>query len=83
MRDIPCSLCCIAIAAAPEGKVVGPVAGMLGNYVVCVANKEVGSFYSENDAKNLATQKAQYLSQLILSVMQEYDNVKDNRERFF
>ena len=72
-----------AIASAPEGKVVGPVPGMMGNYVVCVANKEVGSFYSENDAKNLATQKAQYLSQLILSVMQEYDNVKDNRERFF
>ena len=72
-----------AIASAPEGKVVGPVPGMMGNYVVCVANKEVGSFYSENDAKNLATQKAQYLSQMILSVMQEYDNVKDNRERFF
>jgi hypothetical protein len=48
-----------------------------------VANKEVGTFYSEADAKNLATQKAQYMSQLILSVMQDYDDVKDNRERFF
>ena len=56
---------------------------MMGTYVVCVANKEVGSFYSETDAKNLATQKAQYMSQLILSVMQDYDDVKDNRERFF
>ena len=72
-----------AIAVAPEGKVFGPVAGMMGTYVVCVANKEVGSFYSETDAKNLATQKAQYMSQLILSVMQDYDDVKDNRERFF
>ena len=72
-----------AVAAAPEGKVFGPVAGMMGTYVVCVANKEVGSFYSETDAKNLATQKAQYMSQLILSVMQDYDDVKDNRERFF
>ena len=46
-------------------------------------SKELGSFYTEDDAKALATQKAQYLSQMILSVMQDYDNVKDNRERFF
>ena len=72
-----------AIAAAKEGEVYGPVAGMMGSYVVCVSNKQTGSFYTEADAKNLATQKAQYLSQLILSVMQDYDNVKDNRERFF
>ena len=72
-----------AIAAAKEGEVYGPVAGMMGTYVVSVANKQAGSFYTEADAKNLATQKAQYLSQLILSVMQDYDNVKDNRERFF
>ena len=72
-----------AISAAKEGEVFGPVAGVMGTYVVRVANKEVGSFYSEADAKNLASQKAQYMSQLILSVMQEYDDVKDNRERFF
>ena len=72
-----------AISTAKEGEIFGPVSGIMGTYVVCVANKEVGSFYSEADAKNLAAQKAQYLSQLILPVMQEYDNVKDNRERFF
>ena len=72
-----------AISAAKEGEIFGPVSGIMGTYVVCVANKEAGSFYGEADAKNLATQKAQYLSQLILPVMQEYDNVKDNRERFF
>ena len=72
-----------AIAAAKEGEVYGPVGGMMGTYVVSVSNKQTGSFYTEADAKNLATQKAQYLSQLILSVMQDYDNVKDNRERFF
>ena len=55
----------------------------MGTYVIRVANKQLGSFYSEADAKNLAAQKAQYLSQMILPVMQEYDNVKDNRERFF
>ncbi len=72
-----------AIAAAKEGEIYGPVNGVMGTYVVRVANKAQGSFYSEADAKNLATQKAQYLSQMILPVMQEYDNVKDNRERFF
>ena len=72
-----------AISAAKQGEVFGPVAGVMGSYVVRVANKETGTFYSEADAKNLAAQKAQYLSQMILSVMQDYDKVKDNRERFF
>ena len=72
-----------AIASAKEGELYGPVSGVMGTYVIRVANKELGSFYSEADAKNLALQKAQYLSQMIIPVMQEYDNVKDNRERFF
>ena len=72
-----------AISAGKVGEISAPVAGIMGTYVVRVANKEMGSFYSEADAKNLALQKAQYLSQMIPSVMQDYDNVKDNRERFF
>ena len=72
-----------AISAAKQGEIFGPVSGIMGTYVVRVANKEVGTFYSEADAKNLAAQKAQYMSQMILNVMQEYDEVKDNRERFF
>lgn len=72
-----------AIASAEEGRIYGPVAGMMGSYIVSVSNKQTGSFYSEADAQALAAQKAQYLAQMILSVMQDYDNVKDNRERFF
>jgi len=72
-----------AITAAKEGEIYGPVAGQMGTYLVRVNSKEQGTFYTEDDAKALASQKAQYLSQMILSVMQEYDNVKDNRERFF
>ena len=72
-----------AIASATEGEIYGPVAGMMGSYVVKVSGKQTGSFYSEADAKNLSAQKAQYLAQMILAVMQDYDNVKDNRERFF
>ena len=72
-----------AIAAAKEGELYGPVAGQMGTYLVRVNSKELGSFYTEDDAKALASQKAQYLTQMIVSVMQDYDNVKDNRERFF
>ena len=72
-----------AAFAAEEGKIYGPVAGAMGVYVVNVSNKQTGSFYTEDDAKNLATQKAQYMSQLIVPVMSEYEEVVDNRERFF
>ena len=72
-----------AAAVAEEGKLYGPVPGGMGVYMVSVANKQVGSFYTEEDAKNLANQKAQYMSQLIVPVMSEYEEVVDNRERFF
>lgn len=72
-----------AAAVAPVGTVYGPVAGSLAAYVVSVQDKNTESFYTEDDARNLAAQKAQYMSQLILSVMSDYENVKDNRARFF
>ena len=72
-----------AASAAADGAVYGPVPGSMGVYVVNVSNRQTGSFYTEDDARNLAAQKSQYMSQLILNVMSDYDNVKDNRERFF
>ena len=72
-----------AVSAAPEGTLFGPVPGTMGVYVVNVSNRETGSFYTETDARNLAAQKSQYMSQFILSVMSEYDDVVDNRARFF
>ena len=72
-----------AVSAAPEGTLFGPVPGTMGVYVLNVSNRETGSFYTETDARNLAAQKSQYMSQLILSVMSEYDDVVDNRARFF
>lgn len=72
-----------AVSAAPEGTLFGPVPGTMGVYVVNVSNRETGSFYTETDARNLVAQKSQYMSQLILSVMSEYDDVVDNRARFF
>lgn len=72
-----------AASVAPEGTLYGPVAGSMGVYVLNVTGKETGSFYTEDDARNLAAQKSQYMSQLILSVMSDYDDVVDNRARFF
>lgn len=72
-----------AAAVAKDGAVFGPVPGSMGVYVLSVDNRQTGSFYTEEDSKNLNAQKSQYLSQMIISVMSEYDNVKDNRERFF
>ncbi len=72
-----------AASVAKDGSVYGPVPGSMGVYVVSVSNRQTGSYYTEEDAKNLNAQKGQYLSQMITSVMAEYDNVKDNRERFF
>ena len=72
-----------AAQSAPEGTLCGPVAGTMGVYVLNVSNRQTGSFYTEDDARNLAAQKAQYSAQLILSVMADYDDVVDNRARFF
>jgi hypothetical protein len=72
-----------AASVAPEGSVYGPVAGSLGVYVLNVSNKQVGTFYTEEDAKNLAKQKAQFLAQLVIPVMSQENEVVDNRARFY
>ncbi|MBO4756754.1 MAG: peptidyl-prolyl cis-trans isomerase, partial [Bacteroidales bacterium] len=72
-----------AIAAAPEGKVVGPVAGSIGTYVFEVMGRETGAFYTESDAKNANAQIVNYTTQQIVPVMMQDAGVKDNRERFF
>lgn len=72
-----------AALAAPEGKVVGPVKGVSGICFVKVNSRQEGSFYTEEDAKTLAAQKAQYLGQQIIPIMMEEYDVKDNRERFY
>ena len=41
------------------------------------------SFFTEDDAKNAATQMNSYNSQMILPVMMQEADVKDHRARFF
>lgn len=72
-----------AIAGAEQGKVSVPVKGIMGVYVVCVTDRNEGSFYTEADAKAYNQQKAQYTTQMIIPALMEKSNTVDNRERFY
>ena len=72
-----------AVSNAPEGQICGPVAGTIGTYVFKVNSRETEAFYTEEDAKNNATQMNSYATQMILPVMMREADVKDNRARFF
>ena len=71
-----------AVAAAKEGVLEGPVAGIMGAYVFCVNGRETGAFYTENDAKAAQARMNSYHTQMILPVMSE-KTVDDNRARFY
>ena len=72
-----------AASVAPEGQICGPVAGEACVYVFKVSDRETGAFFTAEDAANNEKQKVQYSAQMIIPVMMEYDDVKDNRARFF
>lgn len=72
-----------AIAAAPEGEICGPLAGTIGVYVYKVTGRDTGAFFTEDDAKARDAQVNQYMTQMIIPVMMDDADVKDNRARFF
>jgi len=72
-----------AASVAPEGKICGPVAGTIGTYIFKVNSRDTGSFYTEDDARNAATQKNNYTTQMILPVMMMESDVRDHRARFY
>ena len=72
-----------AASVAEDGKVCGPVVGNLGVYVFKVTGRDTGAFYTEDDAKIKDAQFAQYSTQMVLPVMMDDADVKDNRARFF
>ncbi|MBQ9172862.1 MAG: SurA N-terminal domain-containing protein [Bacteroidales bacterium] len=72
-----------ALSTAPEGQVCGPVAGSVGVYVFKVTGRDTGAFFTEEDSKNRDLQEAQYLTQYLLPVMMQDNDVKDNRARFY
>ena len=72
-----------AASVAEDGKISGPVAGSIGVYVYKVTGRDTGAFYTEEDAKAREAQVAQYTTQMVVPVMSEDADVKDNRARFF
>jgi peptidyl-prolyl cis-trans isomerase D len=72
-----------AISNAPVGVLSGPVPGSIGVYVFKVNNRDTGAFYTEDDAALYEQQKKAYNAQMLVSVMQDDADVKDNRARFF
>ncbi len=71
-----------AVAAAKEGEICGPVAGVIGTYIFKVTGRETGSYYTEDDAKAYQARIGGYHQQMLQSLMAEKD-VTDNRARFY
>ena len=72
-----------AASVAEEGKICGPVAGNIGVYVYKVTGRDTGAFFTEDDAKTRDAQMTQYSTQMLIPVMMDDAEVKDNRARFF
>lgn len=72
-----------ALSVAPQGKICGPVVGQIGVYVFQVTGRDTGSYYTEDDARMRDAQYASYNTQMIISVMMDEADVKDNRARFY
>ena len=72
-----------ALSVAPEGKICGPVVGQVGVYVFQVTGRDTGAYYTEDDAKARDAQYSSYNTQMIIPVMMDDAEVKDNRARFF
>ena len=74
----------IGAAYASEDNVVcGPVAGNNGVYVYKVTGRDTQDFYTEESAKQHSAQKSQYSAHMLVTVMMDDVDVKDNRARFY
>ncbi len=72
-----------AVAATEVGEIGGPVIGNAGIYVFKVTDREVGAFYTEDDAKIRAAQLENYQINSLPQIFNERGDVKDNRARFY
>ena len=71
-----------AVAAAKEGEISGPVAGIMGTYVFKVNGRETGAYYTEDDALTAQARIDQYHQQMLLPVMTD-KAVTDRRAKFY
>lgn len=72
-----------AVSVAPLNEIAKPVAGSIAVYVYKVTNREVGSFFTESDAKTQQMQMSNYMTNMIIPVMMQDADVKDNRAHFY
>ena len=72
-----------AAYAAEDNVICGPVAGNNGVYVYKVTSREAQSHYTEESAKQHNDQMVQYSTQMIVPVMLDDVDAKDNRARFY
>ena len=52
-------------------------------YVYKVTGRDTGAFFTEDDAKAQDAQMIQYTTQMVVPVMMDDAEVKDNRARFY
>ena len=72
-----------AIAAAAENTLAGPVVGEIGVYYFTVRGKEVGAFYTEDDAKARNMQIFSSVQNVVPAILTEKAEVKDQRYKFY
>ena len=72
-----------AVSVAEVDKISGPLAGNIGVYVYKVTGHDTGSFFTEDDAKARDSRMSQYEIQMLVPVMMNDVDVKDNRARFY
>ena len=72
-----------AVSVGKEGEISKPVTGAIGTYIFKVTGRDQGAFFTEDDAAARASQIAQYKAQVLLSVMIQDGDVKDNRAKFY
>ena len=72
-----------AASVAETGALNGPLQGNNGVYVYVVTDRAEGAFFTEQDAKNREMQMSYAAVRMLLPVMMEDADVKDNTARFY
>ena len=72
-----------AASVAEVGALNGPLQGNTGVYVYTVTDRSEGAFFTEDDAANREQQMNYTSVQMILPVMMDEAEVKDNTARFY
>ena len=72
-----------AASVAEVGAFNGPLQGNTGVYVYTVTDRSEGAFFTEDDAANREQQMMYSSVQMILPVMMDEAEVKDNTARFY